>query len=60
MTANIVTQAAPLTGPHATVARTGAFGPPVARVQAATGQTIRPVAAGSVVGRSSGALAAGR
>jgi hypothetical protein len=60
-TAGVVTQAAPLTGPHATVARTGSFGPPVARVQAATGQTIRPVAAASVVGRSArpGAAAPG-
>src|SRR5512140_3467967 len=48
-TSGIVNQARPLTGPHATVARTGAFGPPVAGVARATGQQIRPVAAATVV-----------
>jgi hypothetical protein len=57
-TAGIVTQAAPLSAAHATVARTGAFGPPVARVQAATGQAIRPVAAASVVGQTARTQAA--
>ncbi|HET7788606.1 MAG TPA: DUF6600 domain-containing protein, partial [Myxococcales bacterium] len=48
-TSGIVSQARPLTGPHATVARTGAFGPPVASVARATGQQIRPVAAANAV-----------
>jgi hypothetical protein len=50
-TAGAVSQAAPLTGVHATAARSGSFGPPIARVQAATGKNFRPVAAASVVGR---------
>ena len=50
-TAGIVGQAQPLTGPHATVAHTGQFGPPVARVQAAQGgAAIRPVAVGGLIG----------
>jgi hypothetical protein len=48
-TSGIVNETRPLTGPHATVARTGAFGPPVADVARATGQQIRPVAAATVV-----------
>jgi hypothetical protein len=48
-TGGIVTRTQPLTGPHATVGRGGAFGPPVASVSRATGQTIRPVAATTVV-----------
>jgi uncharacterized membrane protein YgcG len=44
-----VTQARPLAGPHATVARSGSFGPPVASVARATGQQIRPVAAAQAV-----------
>ena len=51
-TAGVVAAAQPLAGPHATVARGGSFGPPVADVQRATGQAIRPVAAGAVVARS--------
>ncbi len=50
-TAGIVTQTAPLAGPHATVARAGQFGPPVARVQAATGEAIRPMPVARVLGR---------
>jgi uncharacterized protein DUF6600 len=56
----IVNQARPLTGPHATVARTGAFGPPVANVARATGQQLRPVAAASVVRPRAGAQSAPR
>jgi hypothetical protein len=49
-TASAVSSAAPLAGPHATAAvGRGNFGPPVARIQAATGQAIRPVAASSVI-----------
>jgi hypothetical protein len=48
-TSAIVRETRPLSGPHATVARTGAFGPPVADVARATGQQIRPVAAAAVV-----------
>src|SRR6267143_1238240 len=44
-----VTQAQPLTGPHATVGRSGGFGPPVASVARATGQQIRPIAAAQAV-----------
>src|SRR4051812_31590253 len=47
--AGIVNQARPLSGPHATVARNGRFGPPVASVSRATGQQIRPVGAAQVV-----------
>ncbi len=43
-TYGVVTQARPLTGPHATVGRGGSFGPPVASVSRATGQQIHPVA----------------
>jgi len=50
-TAGIVTQTAPLAGPQATVARTGQFGPPVARVRAATGEPIRPMPVARVLGR---------
>lgn len=50
-TAGVVRAAQPLSGPHATMARNGSFGPPIAGVQRATGQAIRPVAAGQVVGR---------
>jgi hypothetical protein len=50
-TAGIVTQTAPLAGPHATAARMGEFGPPVARVQAATGEAIRPQPVARVLGR---------
>jgi len=48
-TYGVVTQARPLTGPHATVARGGTFGPPVASVARATGQQIRPVAVAQAV-----------
>ena len=48
-TSGVVTQARPLAGPHATVGRTGTFGPPVAQVARATGQQIKPVAAPQVV-----------
>jgi hypothetical protein len=48
-TFGVVTQARPLTGPHATVGRAGSFGPPVAGVARATGQQIRPVAAAQAV-----------
>ena len=51
VTAGIVTTARPLAGPNATIARNGSFGPPVAAVQRATGQAIRPVAAAQVIGR---------
>jgi len=50
-TAGIVQAAQPLGGPHATVARNGSFGPPVAGIAEATGRTLRPVAAATVVGR---------
>jgi hypothetical protein len=59
-TSGIVNQARPLTGPHATVARTGAFGPPVASVARATGQQIRPVAAANVVRPRAGTQSAPR
>src|SRR3954466_12385453 len=48
-TAGVIPSTQPLTGPHATVARSGAFGLPVASVSRATGQPVRPVAAVSVV-----------
>jgi uncharacterized protein DUF6600 len=48
-TYGMVSEARPLTGPHATVGRGGSFGPPVAGVARATGQQIRPVAAAQVV-----------
>ena len=48
-TYGVVTQAQPLTGPHATVGRGGGFGPPVAGVARATGQQIRPIAAAQAV-----------
>jgi hypothetical protein len=48
-TFGVVTQARPLTGPHATIGRGGSFGPPVASVARATGQQIRPIAAAQVV-----------
>jgi hypothetical protein len=48
-TYGVVTQAQPLTGPHATVGRNGNFGPPVSGVARATGQQIRPVAAAQAV-----------
>ena len=48
-TYGVVTQAQPLTGPHATVGRAGNFGPPVASVARATGQQIRPIAAAQAV-----------
>jgi hypothetical protein len=50
-TAGIVTTAQPLTGAHATIGRGGAFGPPVAGVQRATGQPIARVSAAQVVPR---------
>ena len=43
--------ASPLAGPHASPVKGGSFGPPVARVSAATGQQFHPVSAASVVGR---------
>jgi uncharacterized membrane protein YgcG len=49
-TGAIVQRASPLAGPRATPARGVAFGPPVAQVASATGQTVRPVSAGAVVG----------
>jgi hypothetical protein len=48
-TYGVVASAQPLTGPHATIARSGSFGPPVAQVARATGQQIRPVAAPQVI-----------
>lgn len=49
-TASAVSGAAPLSGPHATAAvGRGTFGPPVARIQAATGQAIRPVAVSQAI-----------
>src|SRR5467141_462835 len=48
-TYGVVTQAQPLSGPHATVGRGGSFGPPVAGVVRATGQQIRPIAAAQAV-----------
>ena len=60
-TGGIVTSTQPLTGPHATVARNGSFGPPVASVARATGQPLRPIAAGKVVHpRSAGVAPAPR
>ena len=58
-TAGIVQGSAPLTGPHATPVKGGAFGPPVAQVAAATGQQIHPVSAASVVGRPQARAMAG-
>ena len=66
-TSVIVQRASPLAGPRAAPSRGGAFGPPVAQVASATGQTLRPVSARSVVGprpqwvrsRESGAASAG-
>ena len=61
----IVQRASPLSGPRATPSRGGAFGPPVAQVASATGQTLRPVSARGVVGarprwvRSAGTAAPG-
>jgi len=46
----IVQRASPLAGPRAVPSRGGAFGPPVAQVASATGQTLRPVSARTVVG----------
>jgi hypothetical protein len=48
-TYGFVRQAQPLTGVHATVARRGSFGPPVAAVTRATGQPVRPIAATQAV-----------
>jgi hypothetical protein len=48
-TYGVVEQARPLGGPHATVGRSGTFGPPVAGVARATGEQIRPVAAAQAV-----------
>jgi hypothetical protein len=64
-TGAIVQRASPLAGPRATPSRGGAFGPPVAQVASATGQTLRPVSASGVVGarprwvRSAGTAAPG-
>jgi hypothetical protein len=61
----IVQRASPLAGPRATPSRGVAFGPPVAQVASATGQTLRPVSARGVVGprpqwaRSGGTAAPG-
>jgi uncharacterized membrane protein YgcG len=49
-TGAIVQRATPLAGPRALPARGTAFGPPVAQVASATGQTLRPVSVGAVVG----------
>ena len=49
-TSVIVQRTAPLAGPRAAPSRGGAFGPPVAQVASATGQTLRPVSARGVVG----------
>ncbi len=49
-TSVIVQRASPLAGPRAAPSRGGAFGPPVAQVASATGQTLRPVSARTVVG----------
>ena len=46
----IVQRASPLGSPRAMPSRGGAFGPPVAQVASATGQTFRPVSARAVVG----------
>jgi uncharacterized membrane protein YgcG len=46
----IVQRASPLAGPRAAPSRGGAFGPPVAQVASATGQTLRPVSVRNVVG----------
>src|SRR5439155_27114550 len=46
----IVQRASPLAGPRAMPSRSGAFGPPVAQVASATGQTLRPVSVRAVVG----------
>ena len=48
-TSVIVQRTAPLAAPRAAPARGGSFGPPVAQVAAATGQTIRPVSAAAVI-----------
>ena len=48
-TYGFVRQAQPLTGAHATVARSGSFGPPVGAVTRATGQQVRPIAATQAV-----------
>src|SRR2546422_6797402 len=48
-TSGVVTQARPLSGSHATVARSGSFGPPVTGVARATGQQIRPMAVAQAV-----------
>src|SRR6266481_8027170 len=64
-TGAIVQRASPLAGPRATPSRGVAFGPPVAQVASATGQTLRPVSARGVVGprpqwaRSGGTAAPG-
>jgi hypothetical protein len=50
-TAGVVTTTQPLSGPHATVGRGGAFGPPVAGVQRATGQPVARVPASQVLAR---------
>jgi hypothetical protein len=55
-TAGIVSTAPPLAGPHATVARRGAFGPPVANISQATGRPVRPVAAATVVSHPRGSM----
>ena len=48
-TSGVVNQARPLAGVHATVGRTGTFGPPVTSVARATGQQIRPMAVAQAV-----------
>ena len=59
-TYGVVTQTRPLTGPNATVSRSGSFGPPVASVARATGQQIRPIAAAQAVRPRSTAMSSPR
>jgi hypothetical protein len=52
-TASVVASAQPLSGPHAMPARGGSFGPPVANIARATGQTVRPQPARAVMAQPS-------
>jgi hypothetical protein len=56
VTAQYVQTARPLTGPAARPVRGSQFGPPVARISAATGQQIRPVPARQVVAQRPSAI----
>jgi len=56
-TYGVVAETRPLAGPHATIGRTGSFGPPVADVARATGRQIRPIAVTQVVRPRTSAVA---